>query len=65
MLKASLAAPAVRPLDYGRLRTGEAVHAELARTVESLRDWMGLVEHALAGVLDSEDGAGDAVAVQA
>ncbi|KZO98755.1 Pkinase-domain-containing protein [Calocera viscosa TUFC12733] len=63
-LQKPLGLPPVRLLDYRQLGTSEAIHAELAKTVESLRDWMGLVEHALAGVLDFKHGLREIVDIQ-
>ena len=44
--------PPVRPLDYTALITHDSTHAELARTVEDLQQWLSVVEVGLVGMLD-------------
>ena len=44
--------PDIRPLDYSLLKSSEAVHAELSRTVADLMQWLGVIEHNLNGMLD-------------
>ena len=49
----ALLGPAIRPLDLGPLmHSHEATHAELARTVDELQQWMSVVEAGLAQMLD-------------
>ncbi|KAB5593071.1 hypothetical protein CTheo_3453 [Ceratobasidium theobromae] len=43
--------PELPPLDLGSLVSAEDVHAELARTVDGLMTWLGVVENGLGGVL--------------
>ncbi|RPD53514.1 Pkinase-domain-containing protein [Lentinus tigrinus ALCF2SS1-6] len=48
-----LLGPPIRPLDLGPLmHSHEATHAELARTVDELQQWMSVVEAGLAQMLD-------------
>ena len=49
---ASAEGPDIRPLDYSLLKSSEAVHAELSRTVGDLMKWLGVIEHNLNGMLD-------------
>ena len=49
---AALEGPDIRPLDYSLLKSSEAVHAELSRTVADLVQWLGVIEHNLNGMLD-------------
>jgi len=45
--------PAIRPLDFPALmRSHEATHSELARTVEDLASWLSVVELGLVQMLD-------------
>jgi hypothetical protein len=44
--------PPVRPLNYTALITHDSTHAELARTVEDLQQWLSVVEIGLVGMLD-------------
>jgi hypothetical protein len=44
--------PPVRPLNYTALITHDSTHAELARTVEDLQQWLSVVEVGLVGMLD-------------
>ena len=49
----ALLGPAIRPLDLGPLmHSHETTHAELARTVDELQQWMSVVEAGLAQMLD-------------
>jgi protein-serine/threonine kinase len=46
--------PAIRPLDFGALMLShEGTHAELARTVADLTQWLSVVEVGLSGMLDT------------
>lgn len=45
--------PIVRPLDYTALVRDGSTHAELARTIEELGQWLAVVETGLGNVLDS------------
>ena len=46
--------PPVRPLDFSALvASDEAMHAELARTVDDLAQWLGVVEAGLAQMLET------------
>ena len=48
-----LSGPQIRPLDLGPLmHSHEATHAELARTVDELQQWMSVVEAGLTQMLD-------------
>jgi hypothetical protein len=49
--------PDIRPLDYSLLKSSEAVHAELSRTVADLIQWLGVIEDDLNGMLDSPSNA--------
>lgn len=53
-----LSFPNLYPLDYSRLETSHAVHAELTRTVDELAKWLEVVEGGLTGLLDSVATAG-------
>ena len=47
------AGPAIRSLDFAALlRSNDAMHAELARTVDDLAQWLGVVEADLGALLD-------------
>ncbi|KAH8107474.1 Pkinase-domain-containing protein [Phellopilus nigrolimitatus] len=47
------AGPSLRPLDLGALMVSrEATHGELARTVDELVQWLGIVETGLSAVLE-------------
>ncbi|KAF7321282.1 STE/STE20/YSK protein kinase [Mycena kentingensis (nom. inval.)] len=45
--------PPIRPLDYGALMTSENTHAELARTIDDLSQWLVIVEKGLGNMLDT------------
>ncbi|CAE6432439.1 unnamed protein product [Rhizoctonia solani] len=47
--------PALPPLDLGMLVSAEDVHAELARTVDGLMAWLGVVDAGLGEVLGIRD----------
>ncbi|GLB37162.1 putative ste ste20 ysk protein kinase [Lyophyllum shimeji] len=47
-----LLGPALRPLDYSMLITGENTYSELARTIDDLTQWLTVVEVGLTGMLD-------------
>ncbi|KAG8690884.1 hypothetical protein FRC11_008393 [Ceratobasidium sp. 423] len=47
--------PALPPLDLGLLVSAEDVHAELARTVDGLMAWLGVVDTGLGEVLSIRD----------
>lgn len=49
----TLYGPPVRSFDYGALLTADDVHGELAKVVEDLATWLGIVESGLTAVLDS------------
>jgi hypothetical protein len=45
--------PALRPLDFAALvQSPDAMHAELARTVDELAQWLSVVEVGLTQMLD-------------
>ncbi|KAJ7078944.1 Pkinase-domain-containing protein [Mycena belliarum] len=44
--------PPIRPLDYAALITSESTHAELARTIDDLSQWLSIVENGLGNMLD-------------
>lgn len=46
--------PAIRPLDFATLmQSSDAMHAELARTVDELAQWLNVVEVGFTQILDS------------
>ncbi|KAG8882992.1 hypothetical protein FRB98_003371 [Tulasnella sp. 332] len=49
----TLYGPPVRSFDYGTLLTADDVHGELAKVVEDLSTWLGIVENGLTAVLES------------
>ncbi|KAG9002564.1 hypothetical protein FRB95_008445 [Tulasnella sp. JGI-2019a] len=49
----TLYGPPVRSFDYGMLLTADDVHGELAKVVEDLATWLGIVESGLSTVLES------------
>lgn len=45
--------PAIHPLDFAALlQSNDVMHAELARTVDDLAHWLGVVEVGLGTLLD-------------
>jgi len=47
------AGPMIHPLDFAALlQSNDAMHAELARTVDDLAQWLGVVEAGLGTLLD-------------
>lgn len=52
-ITSTLTGPQIRPLDYLSLITHESTHAELARTIEDLTQWLSLVEIGLGGILET------------
>lgn len=52
-ITSTLTGPQIRPLDYLSLITHESTHAELARTIEDLTQWLSLVEVGLSGMLET------------
>ncbi|KAJ7680224.1 Pkinase-domain-containing protein, partial [Mycena polygramma] len=52
MSSISSVGPPVRPLDYTALITSESTHAELARTIDDLSQWLSIVESGLGNMLD-------------
>lgn len=49
----NLLGPVIRPLDFGAVMTShEVTHAELARTVDDLTQWLSVVEVGLSRMLD-------------
>lgn len=52
----NLIGPSIRPLDFGALMTShDGTHAELAKTVEDLTQWLSIVEVGLSTMLDFTD----------
>jgi len=49
----TLYGPPIRSFDYSALLTADDVHGELAKVVEDLATWLGIVETGLTAVLDS------------
>ncbi|RDB16854.1 Serine/threonine-protein kinase KIC1 [Hypsizygus marmoreus] len=49
-----LLGPPVRQLDYSRLISEDNTHAELARTIDDLTQWLSVVEVGLNGMLEKE-----------
>ncbi|KAF7315354.1 STE/STE20/YSK protein kinase [Mycena indigotica] len=45
--------PAIRPLDYAALISGESTHSELARTIDDLSQWLSILEKGLGNMLDT------------
>lgn len=43
--------PMVRPLDYSRLGTSDAVHSELSQTVADLAQWLEVIDIGLTNIL--------------
>ena len=53
-LNGAAAGPAIPPLDFAALlQSDDLMHAELARTVDDLAQWLGVVEVGLGALLDS------------